>query len=96
MSSNGIQLTTGEGKYVHGRGGWRCNGAVCVHVPGLTQDIDHLLLNMVSICGVSSPEYTICAKSDLCLNENNAKILQTRFSQMPICGSEQDVWREAK
>lgn len=29
MSSNGIQLTTGEGKYVHGRGGWGCNGAAC-------------------------------------------------------------------
>lgn len=41
MSSNGIQLTTEEGKYVHGRGGWDCNGAVCT--PVLTQDIDHLL-----------------------------------------------------
>lgn len=44
MSSNGIQLTTGEGKYVHGRGGWDCNGAVCaLRMPDLTQDIDHLL-----------------------------------------------------
>lgn len=33
MSSNGIQLTTGVGKYVHGRGGCGCNGAVraCVY-----------------------------------------------------------------
>ena len=31
MSSNGIHLMTGEGKYVHGRVGWDCNGTVCVH-----------------------------------------------------------------
>lgn len=44
MSSNGIQLTIGEGKYVHGRGGWGCNGPLCkLCTPVLTQDIDHFL-----------------------------------------------------
>lgn len=40
---------------------------LCVHVcmPGLTQDIDHLLSKMLCVCGVSVPEYTICAQSDL-------------------------------
>lgn len=28
MSSNGIQLMTGEGKCVQGREGWDCNGAL--------------------------------------------------------------------
>lgn len=36
---------------------------LCVHV--LTQDIDHLLSKMVCVCGVSLPEYTIYAQSDL-------------------------------
>lgn len=32
MSSNGIQLMTGEGKCVEGREGWNCNGAVCARL----------------------------------------------------------------
>lgn len=32
MSSNGIQLMTWEGKYIHGRGGCGCNSPMCVQL----------------------------------------------------------------
>lgn len=100
MSSNGIQLTTGEEKYVHGRGGWGCNGAVCacVYARVDTEYWSPFVKDGVCLWGFFAWIYHICIWSSfmLSLNENTAKILQTQFSQVPICGIERDVWREAK
>lgn len=100
MSSNGIQLTTGEGKYVHGRGGWGCNGAVCAYVYVCVYTVYWSPFVKDGVCLWSFFAWiyhmcTIWSPFMSSLNENNVKILQTRFSQVPICGFERDVLREA-
>lgn len=65
MSSNGIQLTTEEGKYGHGRGGWGCNGAVCVCLCVCTLVLTEYWSSFVR-AGVFlwGYDWTICSPSD--------------------------------
>lgn len=101
MSSNGIQLTTGEGKHGHGRGGVGCNGAVCACVYAWV-DTGYWLpfVKMVCVCGVSLPEYTICAHiSDLhsCWVWVRALPKSCRHDSLKCQHAVlRDVWRKAK
>lgn len=101
MSSNGIQLTTGAGKNVHGRGGCGCNEIVhaCVRVRFYPR---HWLpfvkdgIPLFGFCAWTYHMFTTWSSLMMCFNQNNAKMLQTLFCHVLICGFERDVWIEAK